>query len=167
MQDYFVKGKFSSNGETFQGISLLLMRHVGVIKEEVPYAQSVRSKLVRLVKKKYPNSKTISFPPNNSAACHLFQTMIYDDPEQRIARIEKQPKFFESDSFECFYCAPFYYFPRQYGLTLMNENTGQYSYDRDTYFVYLNNKQPVTGNSKMVREYNDWAMRHGYMKKSG
>ena len=168
LQNYFIKGKFTGSSEVFRGISLLMMRSINYIKEEIPYAQSIRAQLMTKIKEKFPKLDIISFGPNYNAAEALFKTMLYDDSEQRIAKIEKLPSKY---NIECYYVVPYYYFPRMSGLDITNtsryEGQTQAYYENETEIIFIRNGKRVTKGSADVKNYVDWAQYSGHLKKFG
>jgi hypothetical protein len=78
MQDYFMDKNADNTSETRRNITLLMLSHIGVA-EKLPYALSMRNKLCNYFEMIYPDSKTISFGPNDNAAAYLVRKFLVDD----------------------------------------------------------------------------------------
>ena len=93
IQDYFVGRLTDKSLRKTKSVSLISFYHIGQIKENkfAWYSQSGRSEVFENFFKKYPecNGKYIVFEVNKNAVNYLFNKMVFNDPEERLGKVNK------------------------------------------------------------------------------
>jgi hypothetical protein len=139
LQDYYAKTRFGNGAkEKTRAFTLTLMYHIGLISEQLWYAQSIRNyNYIQKINDQYPNNNIISFVPNKKVSNYLINLAVFNDDNNRLGIVNSKESYPNSDVLEVKFTPKLFTITKSSGLNIIKRGQSGFSGKLSPYTLYL------------------------------